>query len=536
MIQMDFDFGMSAEKATIKVVAREYRPRDYQIAAAQAAFESLELAQATALYLATGTGKTEIAALLVQLWQQAGVLPNILIIAPRRELVRQFAERLRLRGVPCGIEMADERSDQPVTVACYASLASRDRVKRYIGTTGLVIVDECHANYSIASLAMLEDLRECGARVVGMTASPPPRDGVFKQDSGENRELVLSDHYGTPSYIYDYLSAVRDGYLVACRMHLCVIDDLDLSKYRASFGGDFDKTRIDRLMRDRSVVAGVGAMIEKHWDGEPSVVFCGSIKHAEAVRDDLLSRGIESSIVHSKMDADEQRLHLDDFMNGRSKLIINVGILTMGWDAPHVRKLFVARCTASAQLYLQMFGRGPRCLPNVIDGINTVTGRLAAIAASDKPFFEVYDITDSSRHNDLKTAMDVLMPALEGSLMRRLKKRNTRQPIAPEEVDAILAEERAAAIAEQLALDALEMRRRTHIEVRTGIATYERDPMADAEGKGGGKRAVDYWWMPYGRYKGRQFSKIPRGYLTAILPHVKQENLSRNIRRHLSRS
>ena len=530
MIQMDFDFGMSA-KATI--VAREYQPRDYQVAAAQAAFASLLLVQATALYLATGTGKTEIAALLAQLWQQAGVvLPNILIIAPRRELVRQFAERLRLRGVPCGIEMADEKSDQPVTVACYSSLASRDRIKRYIGTTGLVIVDECHSNYSIASLAMLEDLRECGAKVVGMTASPPPRDGVFKQD----RELVLTDHYGVPSYIYDYASAVRDGYLVSCRAHLCVIDDLDLSKYRASFGGDFDKTRIDRLMRDRSVVAGVGAMIAEHWDNEPSVVFCGSIKHAEAVRDDLLSRGIAASIVHSKMEPDEQRLHLDDFMQGRSKLIINVGILTMGWDAPHVKKLFVARCTCSSQLYIQLFGRGPRCLPGVIDGLNTVAERLAAIAASDKPFFEVYDITDSSRHNDLKTAMDVLMPALEGSLMRRLKKRNTRQPIAPEEVDAILAEERAAAIAEQLALDALEMRRRTHIEVRTGIATYERDPMADAEGRGGGKRAIEYLWMPYGRYKGRSFSKIPRGYLSAILPHVKQESLSRNIRKHLSRS
>ena len=530
MAQLDFDFGMGAKAA--EVVAREYKPRDYQVAAARAAYDALKTAQATALYLATGTGKTEIAALLAQLWQQGlAELRNILIIAPRRELVRQFAARLRLRGVACGIEMADERSDHNVTVACYASLASRGRIKKYIGTTGLVIVDECHSNYSIASLQMLEDLRSWGAKVVGMTASPPPRDGVFKQD----KELVLTDHYGTPSYIYDYPQAVKEGNLVSCRAHLCVIDDLDLSKFRSSFSGDFDQTRIDRLMRDRGVVAGVGAMIAQHWDEQPSVVFCGSIKHAEAVRDDLLSRGITASIVHSGMDDDEQRLHLEDFMGGRSKLIINVGILTMGWDAPLVRKLFIARCTKSSQLYLQIFGRGPRCLPGVIDHIDTVEGRLAAIAASDKPYFEVFDITDSSRHNDLKTALDILMPAVEGSLMRRLKNRNTRQPIPAEEVDAILAEEKAKAHAEQLALDALEMKRRTHIDVHTGISTYERDPMAYAEG-GGGKRVVDYWWMPYGKYRGRSFSKIPSGYLRALLPHVRQESLARNIRKHLSRN
>jgi superfamily II DNA or RNA helicase len=523
-MQRFIDFMDGAEPVA---VPKPYCPRPYQVEAARRVIDILSRADRTAIYVATGCGKTEIAALLCQeKWQGK----RILVITPRRELVKQTADRLRLRGVPCGVEMAEQRSDEHVTVACYASMMSRKRFEKYLNCVDLIIVDESHMNFSPAALDMLAQFRSWGARVCGMTASPPVRKkGVII----DGRETVLADHYGEPAFIYDYLTAVRDGYLVSCKLHTCVLTDLDLSRFKASFG-DFDATRLDKLMRNKANVAGVGLMIAKYWDGKPSVVFCSSIKHAEAVRDDIAARGIAASIVHSQMDADEQALHLRDYMTGKSKVVINVGILTLGWDAPHTRKLFLARPTASPCLYVQMFGRGTRCLAGTIDGIDTVEGRLAAIAASDKSHMEVYDITDASRTVSITSAFDILYPDVDDRLMKRVKARLPRQPQTKEQIDSVIEAERKLLAAEQAALDREEMARRGHIVVDGEVVAYRREITADEERLGGGRRTTDYWWMPYGKYKGRKFSAIPRRYLEVLLPYVKDEGLARNIRRYLS--
>lgn len=506
---------------------KPYKPRTYQVAAKDLAKDRLRTTDKTALYIATGCGKTEIAALLCQEeWAGNGHL----FVTPRRELVRQSADRLTLRGVPCGIEMAESRSDMVTTVACYQSLQSRQRYKRFLGTVGLVIVDESHLNYSPSALQMLAEFREWGAKVIGMTASPPKKKNV-----------VLSEHYGEPAYVYDYGQAVNDGYLVPCEMHLCILEDLDLSGFKASFGGedpDFNQARVARLMEQKATVAGVGNMVEQFWEEKPSVVFCSSIAQAEMVRDDLWGRGIKASIVHSKMDEEEQRLHLRDFMAGDSQVVINVGILTLGWDAPHVVNLFIARPTASSCLYIQMFGRGTRCLPGVIDGLDTVEERLAAIAASEKPHFRVFDITDASRHNDLKTALDVLRPNLDDRLMKRMRRRAQRGPIAPQQLDAVIEAEAKALAAEQAAIDALEMRKRANVYVGGKVVAYERDTFADAE-MPARKKVYDPWWMTFGRFKGRGFKAIHAEapwYLPYMLKKgaIRDENLARNIRKFLS--
>lgn len=480
-----------------------FDPRPYQMEADESIWSCLQDTDRCGAYLATGTGKTEIAALLLRRDWGGGSL----LITPRRELVTQSADRLRKRGVPCGIEMAESRSDEDVTVACYASLMSKERYKRFLKIVKFIIVDESHMNFSSAALDMLEEFRSWGAKVCGMTASPPTKKGID-----------LTHHYGEPAFIYDYQKACAEGYLVNCKMHLCVLDDLDLSEFRASFG-DFDQEKLNRLMKKRASVAGVGAMVEKYYEGKPSVVFCSSIEHAELVAADLRSRKIDTSIVHSNMDQTEVQMHMSDFMSGKSDVIVNVGILTLGWDAPHVQKLFIARCTASAQLYCQQFGRGTRIFPgDCIAKCKTAEERLAAIAASPKPVFEVYDITDSSRHNDLKCALDVLYPTLDDKLMNKVRRRMEKRTVNKTEMDAIIKEERAALIKEQKALEEIELKKRSHIRVEANVRAFERDHLADAEQTEHGRR---YTVMLWGKYKRKPFFKVPTSYLQWTLNNCK---------------
>jgi superfamily II DNA or RNA helicase len=448
----------------------------------------------------------------------------VLYVTPRRELVKQTADRLRKRGISCGIEMGQDRSDEHVTVACYASLQSRRRYERYLGVVKYIIVDEMHLNFSASAMQMLKFFQEHGAKVIGMTATPPSK-----------KDMYIHEHYGDVAFSYDYLTAVEDGWLCSCRMHQTVLEDLDLSRFKVSLG-DINQSRVDKLMKTRANVAAIGQMVETYYDGKLSVVFCGSIAQAELVRDDLYGRGIESAIVHSRMDAHEQQRHLDLFVSQQVPVVINVGILTLGWDCPEVRNLFIARMTVSACLYGQMFGRGTRALTGVLDGCRTAEERKAAIAASDKPHFSVYDITDSSRRCDLKTSLDILRPSINDRVVKRVRRVLQRAtPVDAAELDEIIADETKALAAEEAARTENELRMRMGIRVDGVVRAYRRDPMADAERGPGAKRPKDYWWMPYGRYKGRGFSKIPRSYLEALLPHVRDANLARNIRTHLRR-
>jgi len=483
-----------------------FDPRPYQMEADESIWGCLQDTDRCGAYLATGTGKTEIAALLLRRDWGGGSL----LITPRRELVTQSANRLRQRGIECGIEMAEMYSDEDITVACYASLMSKERYKKFLKAVKFIIVDESHMNFSTAALQMLEEFRSWGAKVCGMTASPPTK-----------KSIDLTEHYGSPAFIYDYQKACQEGYLVDCKMHLCVLEDLDLSKFKASFG-DFDQEKLNRLMKKRASVAGVGAMVEKYYDKKPSVVFCSSIEHAELVATDLRSREIRVSIVHSNMDETEVKMHMSDFMSGESDVIVNVGILTLGWDAPHVQKLFLARCTASAQLYCQQFGRGTRIFPgNCIAKCKTPEERRAAIAASPKPFFEVYDITDSSRHNDLKCALDVLYPNLDDKLMDKVRKRVEKKTTSKAEIDSIIKEERAALVKEQRALEDMELKRRAHIRVEANVTAYERDHLADAEPVESGRR---YTVMLWGKYKRCPFFKVPSSYIQWTLNNCKSPN------------
>ena len=512
---------------------RRYKPRPYQIDADVMAAQALESADACGLYMATGLGKTEVAALLIQReWSRKGRV----LLTPRRELVGQSADRLRSRGIPCGVEMAEMRSDEDVTVGCYASFQSRRRYERYLGTTGLLIVDESHLNYTPAAIKMIGHFKEWGAKIVGMTATPCT-----------GKKSPLSDTYGSAAFVYDYLKGQGDGWLVPAKIYMTVLEDLDLSEWRESWiGKDEDaddgkpKTTsgVAKMLARKSNVTAVCGMVAQYWEGLPSVVFAMSIAHAEEIQKELLERGIPSAVVHSKMDDHERKLHLEMFESGRANVIVNVGCLTLGWDSPRVRKLFIARPTKSQALYIQMFGRATRCEPGLVDRYATVEERIAAIANSSKPFMEVFDFTDTSRCNDLKTAMDVLYPTMEKRLLKRIRNRVPRVITAGSAaaVDAIVSEEARLLAAQDAEEARQEYERRQSMIGRGTFSAYERDVFADAE-KPERNRVKDFWWMPYGRYKGRGFKAIHAEapwYLPYIVRHVRDPGLARNIRRFLS--
>ena len=90
--------------------------------------------------------------------------------------------------------------------------------------------------------------------------------------------------------------------------------------------------------------------------------------------------------------------------------MVNVGVLTEGFDDAGVELIFMARPTKSRSLYAQMAGRATRPLPGVVDGHERDTPdlRCAAIADSKKPSCLIVDFVGNSGRHKLMTTADIL--------------------------------------------------------------------------------------------------------------------------------
>jgi superfamily II DNA or RNA helicase len=497
----EFLFPIQAEGA-----ASPFAWRQYQIDAVANAADALQTSGGCLLILPCGCGKTEIA---VRLINEASPTGRAIVITPFVNLVGQTASRLRLRGVSCGVEQATLRSHEPVTVASYKSLISRDRYQRFLDEgIDLVIVDESHLNYSRRALEILTAFRNGGARIVGMTASPD-------RTSGD----PLTAFYGGIAFNYTLQQAIADGWLVPPKIWIVVAGDLDLSKFDSGFG-DFDAARVAEVMAQEGNVQTVTNLVLQHHEGEPSVVFCQGIMQAEKVRECLWRAGVLASIVHSGMDEDERRMNLHEFESGKTNIVINVGCLTTGWDCCNVRKLFMCRPTRSRMLYQQMVGRGTRPLTNVVDGYSTAALRRRAIASSAKPDFEVFDLVDCSRHNDLMTCVEALNDDLPADVAKRVRQKREGESGLPltelggiiEAAQEDLRREAAEEAQRRAALDYLTADQRAGLNAEQSFGNFGREAFASAEGVAKPKPYRGWRWL-WGQHKGKPLPEMDVGYM-----------------------
>ena len=92
----------------------------------------------------------------------------------------------------------------------------------------------------------------------------------------------------------------------------------------------------------------------------PTLVFAASVEHAEALAAVLSVEGIPAAAISGKTDLGHRRSIIEDFRNGKIRVLTNFDVLTQGFDAPKVDAVYVCRPTFSPNKYIQMIGRGLR--------------------------------------------------------------------------------------------------------------------------------------------------------------------------------
>ena len=126
---------------------------------------------------------------------------------------------------------------------------------------------------------------------------------------------------------------------------------------------DFDMTEVEAILNKTPITDAV----IRHWrekaGDRKTIVFCSTVAHAECVRQAFLDAGLPTVIVHGELSDAERKARLAEYESGAAQVVVNVAVLTEGYDNPAIECVVMARPTKSRCLYSQMVGRGTRLAP-----------------------------------------------------------------------------------------------------------------------------------------------------------------------------
>lgn len=307
--------------------------RPYQEAAVSACLSAFDQDQNPILVSPTGSGKTVTG---VALSLKVGA--RILWVAHRRELIFQAAEAVAEAGGDAGVILAGEEAspDAPFQVASVQTLA-----RRTLPPADLLVIDEAHHATSKGYKRLIDEY----PKRLGLTATPFRLDGKGLGSAGF-RAIVVA--------------AWCDDLCTAGTLHEPIVfasPAPDLTGVH-KVAGDYNTHELgEAVRRDVALYGRVIANWQKLAKGRRTVVFAVDIAHATALTQAFADAGVTTEIVTGETPKSVRAGTLARLAAGTTTVVVNVGVLTEGWDLPALECAVIARPTASLCLHLQQIGR-----------------------------------------------------------------------------------------------------------------------------------------------------------------------------------
>lgn len=304
----------------------------------------MAMADAVIAQSPTGSGKTAMFCEITRLAREKG--KRVLILLPRRELVFQTKEALARIGILAGVIMAGETMrPAPVMLASVATLYSRafrDEQKMERPPADLLIVDEAHLSASDTQRAIISHYaRE--AKVLGFTATPARKSG-----------RGLGDIYDDLICGVSVAELTRLGYLAPAVYYAPATADLERLQVR---GGDYTEKSLGEIAEEPALVGDVITNWSRLASDRKTVVFAINRAHGRALCQRFREIGVAAEYLDGETGKEERAAILRRLHAGQTQVIVNVFVLTYGWDEPSLSCAVIARPTKSIVMYLQMVGR-----------------------------------------------------------------------------------------------------------------------------------------------------------------------------------
>lgn len=351
--------------------------RWYQTGGVDALYDSIKRLMHPVAAMPTASGKSIVLVKLCEKYLKENK-KDILLLSHTKEILKQDLNALEWYGFKdVGLYSAglNSRTTSNITVAGIQSVHNKPEL---FDNVGLVIVDEAHLVSPDEETMYRRLFKSIDAQFCGLTATPY-RLGSGYIYTGEN--ALFNDLCYDLTTFENFNKLVDEGYLSKL-VTKKTTTRLDTSKLKLQ-GGDFklnqmsnefDKDKINKDIVKEIVKAGKNY---KRW-----LVFAIDIEHAEHLEELFKEHDILAKAIHSKMEDDRDEV-LNAAKAGIIKCLINVDILTTGYDDPQIDLLAIVRPTDSPSLHVQIIGRGMRVHPEkdhclVMDFAGN-TSRLGAI-------------------------------------------------------------------------------------------------------------------------------------------------------------
>lgn len=291
---------------------------------------------------------------------------RVLVATHVKELIEQNFARLKAvwpeanAGIyAAGIGRRDVGNQ--VTVASIQSIYKR---ALQLGRYDLILVDEAHL-IPPKSEGMYRTFLDAAERinphvkVIGWTATPYRlRQGMLFEGDG-----ALFDGVAAEITIGELLEA---GHL--CRLTTEPVRTRTSTDQVGTRQGEYITSQLAAAVDVSDVTAAAAReIVELGRDRSTWLVFAVTVKHAEHVRDALEAHGVRAAVVTGKTPKRERERTLVAYKQGHIRALVNVDVLTTGFDHPGIDLVAFLRPTLSPGLYLQMAGRGMRTAPGKAD-------------------------------------------------------------------------------------------------------------------------------------------------------------------------
>ena len=347
--------------------------RDYQTHSVEAAVEHFRHGDDPAvIVLPTGAGKSLVIAELSRLAKG-----RVICLAHVKELVEQNHAKFLATGSTAGVFSAGLRQRNSTAKTTFASIQSLSaNLNSFQAPASLIIIDECHRVGSDESgqyNKALTHFRTLNPKVkiLGLTATPyrlgsgwiyqhhyhgytrPCTLPFFKKCIFElPLQHMVKKHYLTPPIHYD-----------------AAIAHYDFSLLTQSLDGeqDTDDIALNELIHKhpRVTKAVTEQIIQLSQDRQGVMIFAATIDHAQEISGYLPAD--QTAFITGTTKIKQRDALIAAFKAKKIKYLVNVSVLTTGFDAPHVDVIAILRPTQSISLFQQIVGRGLRLSPGKKD-------------------------------------------------------------------------------------------------------------------------------------------------------------------------
>lgn len=326
--------------------------------------------QPAVIVLPTGAGKSLVIAELARLARG-----RVLVLAHVKELVAQNHAKYCAWGLDADIFAAGLQQRESQGKVVFGSVQSVARnLDQFDNAFSLLIIDECHRisdDDNSQYQQIIQHLQKTNPqlRLLGLTATPYRlgKGWIYQYHyhgmiSGDERCLFRDCIYELP---LRYM--IKHGFLVPPdRLDMPVVQ-YDFSKLAARSNGLFSEADLNlELKRQQRITPHIiSQIIDYAQTRRGAMIFASTVEHAKEITT-LLPAG-QAALVSADTPAAERDALIDAFKQQSLKYLVNVAVLTTGFDAPHVDLIAILRPTESVSLYQQIVGRGLRLYPGKTD-------------------------------------------------------------------------------------------------------------------------------------------------------------------------